>query len=456
MNESLAIIVLAAGQGTRMRSSLPKVLHPLAGRALLQHVVDTATRLDPQEVVVVVGHGADQVRDSVNGANLDWALQEQQLGTGHAVQAAMPKVQSDKVLVLYGDVPLIREETLRRATEGISAGRMNLVTVELDDPQGYGRIVRDESGAIRKIVEQKDASDAELAITEGNTGIVCAMREDLSRYLNALNNDNAQGEYYLTDCIEACIAEGGAVIGIQAQALSEVAGVNDKQQLNELERSYQLEQAENLMKQGVTLADKHRFDLRGKLVVGKDVFIDFNCLFEGEVELGNNVRIGPNCVIVNSRIGDNVTIEPNCVIENARVESGCSVGPFARLRPEAVLHENAKVGNFVEVKKSEVGSGSKVNHLSYIGDTRIGEHTNIGAGTITCNYDGVNKHQTTIGNDVFVGSNTALVAPVVIEDGATIGAGSTITRDAPAETLNLARAKQVTVETWKRPSKRKN
>ncbi len=454
MNGTLAIVILAAGQGTRMRSSRPKVLHELAGRPLLRHVIDTAAALEPDEIVVVVGHGADQVRDQFHGDDLRWVVQEEQLGTGHAVQVAMPAITADNVLILYGDVPLIQTDLLARAVEGVGPGRMNLVTIELDDPHGYGRIVCGADGAVVRIVEQKDADDATLAITEGNTGIICANREELAGYLNSLKNDNAQGEYYLTDCIECCIAAGGTVEGIPAQRVAEVAGVNDKQQLNELERGYQLEQAERLMADGVTLADKHRFDLRGTLKTGQDVFIDFNCLFTGDVELGSNVSIGPNCVISDSVIGDNVTILPNCVIEGARIEAGCSIGPFARLRPEAHLRDNAKVGNFVEVKKSEIGEGSKVNHLSYIGDTHIGQQTNIGAGTITCNYDGVNKHRTTIGDDVFVGSNTALVAPVVIESGATIGAGSTITRDAPANTLNLARAKQVTVETWKRPRKR--
>ncbi|HGG59620.1 MAG TPA: UDP-N-acetylglucosamine diphosphorylase/glucosamine-1-phosphate N-acetyltransferase [Gammaproteobacteria bacterium] len=454
MNGTLAIVILAAGQGTRMRSSRPKVLHELAGRPLLRHVIHAASALDPDEIVVVAGHGADLVRDAIRSDHLRWAIQEEQLGTGHAVQVAMPAVTADKVLILYGDVPLIRADLLKRAVAGVGPGRMNLVTIELDDPTGYGRIVRGEAGEILRIVEQKDADEATLAITEGNTGIICASREDLAGYLNRLKNDNAQGEYYLTDCIECCIDQGGRVEGILAERIAEVAGVNNKQQLNELERGYQLEQAERLMAEGVTLADKHRFDLRGNLKTGQDVFIDFNCLFTGDVELGSNVSIGPNCVISDSIIGDNVTILPNCVIEGARIEAGCTVGPFARLRPEAHLHDNAKVGNFVEIKKSEVGEGSKVNHLSYIGDTHIGQHTNIGAGTITCNYDGVNKHQTTIGDDVFVGSNTALVAPIVVESGATIGAGSTITRDAPANTLNLGRAKQVTIETWKRPRKR--
>ncbi len=451
---TLAVVILAAGQGTRMRSSKPKVLHQLAGKPLLQHVIDTASCLNPDELVVVIGHGADQVRETIHGDHLSWALQEQQLGTGHAVQMAMPHLSADKVLILYGDVPLISQSTLEKVIDGVAPGKLNLLTINLDDPEGYGRIVRNADHQIQQIIEQKDADAAALKITEGNTGILCATRKDLSRFLSDLKDDNAQGEYYLTDCIERCIDDGGTVEGLLAKQITEVAGVNDKIQLNELERSYQLEQAEKLMKQGVTFADKTRFDVRGSLTVGKDTFIDFNCLFVGKVELGSGVEIGPNCVISDCRIGDNTVILPNSVLDRAEIGAGCSIGPFARLRPEAVIKDGAKIGNFVEVKKSEVGEGSKVNHLSYVGDTKIGKGTNIGAGTITCNYDGVNKHRTSIGDDVFVGSNTALVAPIVIEKGATIGAGSTITRDAPSDTLNLGRAKQITVETWKRPKKR--
>ncbi|HBS26401.1 MAG TPA: UDP-N-acetylglucosamine diphosphorylase/glucosamine-1-phosphate N-acetyltransferase [Gammaproteobacteria bacterium] len=451
---TLAVVILAAGQGTRMRSSKPKVLHQLAGKPLLQHVIDTASFLNPDEFVVVIGHGADQVRETIEADNLSWAIQEQQLGTGHAVQMAMPHLSADKVLILYGDVPLISQSTLEKVIEEVVPGKLNLLTINLDDPDGYGRIVRNADNQVQQIVEQKDADATILQITEGNTGILCATREDLSRFLSDLKDDNAQGEYYLTDCIERCIDDGGTVKGLLAKQITEVAGVNNKIQLNELERSYQLEQAEKLMEQGVTFADKTRFDVRGSLTVGKDTFIDFNCLFVGDVVLGSGVEIGPNCVISNCTIGDNTVILPNSVLDRAEIGSGCSIGPFARLRPEAVIKDNAKIGNFVEVKKSEVGEGSKVNHLSYVGDTKIGTGSNIGAGTITCNYDGVNKHRTSIGDDVFVGSNTALVAPIVIEKGATIGAGSTITRDAPSETLNLGRAKQITVETWKRPKKR--
>lgn len=450
----LAVIILAAGKGTRMRSRLPKVLHPLAGKPLVAHVIDTAKRLDPTEIIVVGGHGAPQLQAAITDPGIKWALQEEQLGTGHAVQIAMPSVSASNVLVLYGDVPLITARTLESLTAAVRPGQMALLSVELSDPAGYGRIVRAPDGRVLRIVEQKDATPEELAITEGNTGILCASREDLANYLAGLRNDNAQAEYYLTDCIEACVAAGGVVHGMVASSESEVSGINNKRQLNELERVFQQHAAESLMEQGVTLADRHRFDLRGEIDrIGMDVTIDVNCILEGKVSIGDNVSIGPNCHIINSTIGDNVTILDNCIIEGSTVEADCNIGPFARLRPATELKQGAKVGNFVETKKTVVGKGSKVNHLSYAGDARIGENVNIGAGTITCNYDGANKHLTEIGDNAFIGSNSALVAPVKINEGATIGAGSTITREAPQYTLTLTRAKQVNITGWKRPVK---
>ncbi len=450
----LAVIILAAGKGTRMRSRLPKVLHKLAGKPLVQHVIDTARHLQPKELIVVAGHGADQLRAAIDDPALKWALQEEQLGTGHAVQIAMPQVTAKNVLILYGDVPLITVRTLETLTAAVRPGQMALLSVELSNPAGYGRIVRAADGSVVRIVEQKDATPEELAITEGNTGILCATRDDLARYLAGLSNDNAQGEYYLTDCIEACVESGGTVHGMVAASESEVSGINNKLQLNELERVFQRQAAESLMERGVTLADRERFDLRGEIEsIGMDVSIDVNCVFEGKVTIGDNVRIGPNCQIINSTIGDNVTILANCVIEDSTVAAGCNIGPFARLRPATELKEGAKVGNFVEIKKAVVGKGSKVNHLTYVGDSLIGENVNIGAGTITCNYDGANKHLTEIGDNAFIGSNTALVAPVKINEGATIGAGSTITREAPANTLTLTRAKQINITGWKRPVK---
>ncbi len=450
----LAVIILAAGKGTRMRSRLPKVLHRLAGKPLVQHVIDTAKQLQPQELVVVAGHGADQLQAAIPDPAVKWAIQEEQLGTGHAVQVAMPQVSAENVLILYGDVPLISVRTLETLTAAVRPGEMALLSVELTNPAGYGRIVRATDGSVQRIVEQKDASAEELAIREGNTGILCATREDLNRYLAGLQNDNAQGEYYLTDCIEACVQSGGVVHGMVAANEAEVSGINNKSQLNELERVYQQQAAERLMEQGVTLADRDRFDLRGEIEsVGRDVSIDINCIFEGRVSIGDNVTIGPNCQIIDSTIGDNVTILANCVIENSTIEADCNIGPFARLRPATELKQGAKVGNFVETKKAIVGKGSKVNHLSYVGDAIIGEKVNIGAGTITCNYDGANKHLTEIGDNAFIGSNTALVAPVKINEGATIGAGSTITREAPKDTLTLTRAKQINITGWKRPVK---
>ena len=451
---NLEIIILAAGKGTRMRSALPKVLHPIAGKPMLAHVIDTARKLSPSAIHVVYGHGGESVRNALPDSDLSWVEQAQQLGTGHAVEQAMPAVADDStVLVLYGDVPLISETTLVHLLANVGDG-VALLTVMLDDAQGYGRIVRDGQGRVLAIVEQKDANEAQQAIREGNTGILACNGGQLRGWLKQLDNENAQGEFYLTDIIALAEQQGLGVTGIVAESATEVAGVNDRVQLAQLERAYQRHCAERLMRSGTTLIDPARLEQRGELRAGEDCLIDIGCIFEGEVVLGDRVRIGANCVLRDVRIGDDVTIEPMSIIEQASIASHCSVGPFARLRPGTQLGEKAKVGNFVEIKNSALGSGSKVNHLSYIGDTQMGSEVNIGAGTITCNYDGANKHRTVIGDRVFVGSDSQLVAPVTIGDGATIGAGSTITRDAPEESLTLSRSAQKSINGWKRPVKK--
>ncbi len=449
----LGVVILAAGQGTRMRSRRPKVLHQLAGRPLLQHVIDTAFELSPDRVVVVHGHGGDEVRRVIGDERLNWVEQPEQRGTGHAVRQALPALEGlDRVLVLYGDVPLIRAASLRRLIDTTESA-MGLMTVELADPTGYGRIVRDEAGNVLRIVEEKDADDAEKTIREINTGIMLVGLERLRVWLERLSPDNAQGEYYLTDIIAMAVHEGVAVHVAQPEEAVEAEGVNDRAQLAALERVYQQWQAEALMADGVTLRDPARLDLRGTLKAGMDVELDVNVILEGEVVLGDNVRVGANTVLRNVTVEDDVTILENCVIDSAHIGSGCHIGPFSRIRPGAELVGGAHVGNFVEIKNSTIGLGSKVNHLSYIGDTDMGADVNIGAGTITCNYDGVNKHRTLIGDNAFIGSNTALVAPVSVGDGATIGAGSVITRDAPADKLTLARGRQVTIDGWTRPTK---
>ena len=449
----LGIVILAAGQGSRMKSRLPKVLHPLAGRPLLSHVLHTARELSPERIVVVYGHGGDQVRLAFADEDVRWVEQREQLGTGHAVQQALPQLEGlDQVLVLYGDVPLIRASSLRHFIDTTESA-LGLMTVTLDDPSGYGRIVRDEAGNVLRIVEEKDASDAEKAIAEINTGIMLLRVERLREWLAQLSPENAQGEYYLTDVIAMAVHEGVAIHVAQPADVVEAQGINDRQQLAWLERVLQRWQAEELMERGVTLLDPDRFDLRGSLTTGMDVTLDVNVLIEGEVVLGDNVRVGANTVLRNVRIDDDVTILENCVIEESHIGPGSRLGPFSRLRPGTRLVGAAHVGNFVEIKNSTIGQGSKVNHLSYIGDTRMGAGVNIGAGTITCNYDGAYKHQTLIGDDAFIGSNSALVAPVSIGDGATIGAGSVITRDAPEQKLTLTRPRQVTVDGWQRPRK---
>ncbi len=453
----LGVAILAAGQGKRMKSDLPKVLHPLADRPLLGHVIATARQLEAARIAVVYGHGGERVPRAFVDSDLIWVEQAEQLGTGHAVQQAMPAMSDmDRVLVLYGDVPLTSAETLQALMGASENSSLALLTVDRDDPHGYGRIVRDAAdGRVLRIVEQKEASAEELAIREINTGILVAGRERLDSWLGRLENANAQGEYYLTDIVAMAVAEGISVRSTQPGDMFEVMGVNDRRQLSELERHYQRMAADRLMQQGVTLRDPARFDLRGTLEAGQDVEIDVNVLIEGDVRLGSNVRVGPNTVIRNSRIGDDVEIFANCVIEDAQVGDGGRIGPFARLRPQTELAEEVHVGNFVEIKKSTVDQGSKINHLAYVGDTSIGKAVNIGAGTITCNYDGANKFRTIIGDDVFIGSDTQLVAPVEVGAGATVGAGSTITRDVPENALALSRVKQAHISGWERPRKKK-
>ena len=450
---AISIVILAAGQGKRMRSALPKVLQPLAGRPLLRHVVDCSEALGADDICVVYGHGGDAVREAFAGSRIRWALQSEQLGTGHAVQQAMPDTPDDNlVLVLYGDVPLLRPETLSRLVEACAAGDVALLTVDVDDPTGYGRIVR-EDGRVARSVEERDASELERQIQEINTGVMACPAGKLKAWLAGLDNNNSQGEYYLTDVI-GMAAQAGVVHGIRADSQVEVMGINDKKQLAEAERALQRRLVDELMEQGVGFADPDRVDIRGKLSCGSDVFIDVNAVFEGDVVLGDGVRIESNNLLRNSELGPGTVVHSNCHIEGATTGSECEIGPFARLRPGAKLADKVKVGNFVEVKKSDIGVGSKVNHLTYIGDTTIGTNVNVGAGTITCNYDGVNKHRTVIGDGAFIGSGVELVAPVEVGAGATIGAGSTISRDAPAEKLTVERSKQVTVPGWKRPTRK--
>jgi len=450
----LGVVILAAGMGKRMRSDLPKVLHPLAGRPMLAHVVAAARRIGAARTVVVYGHGGEQVRCALAGEDCAWVEQAQQLGTGHAVLQALPQVADmDRVLVLYGDVPLVDPDTLNRLIAASRDCGLGILTALMDDPTGYGRIIRDAAGRILRSVEQKDGTPEELAVREANTGFLVAERTRLDGWLKGLTNANAQGEYYLTDVIGMAVAEGDVVASVHPVTLEEVSGVNDRVQLAVLERFHQRRLAEDLMRNGATLADPARIDIRGRLTTGRDVSIDVNLICEGEVTLGDGVRIGPNCLIRDSVIGDGTHIFANCVIEEAQVGSGARIGPFARLRPEARLAPDTHIGNFVEIKKANVGAGSKVNHLTYIGDTDIGAGVNVGAGTITCNYDGANKFRTVIGDGAFIGSNASLVAPVTIGAGATIGAGSVINRDAPPGELTVTRARQSTIPGWQRPQK---
>ncbi len=451
----LSIVILAAGQGTRMRSDLPKVLHPLAGKSLLEHVVNTAQQLDAQDIHVVYGHGGEGVRTALSHLQVKWVLQAEQLGTGHAVAQAVPAIASDHtVLVLYGDVPLITADTLAPLIDQARHGALGLLTATLDDPRGYGRIVRNARNDVTRIVEQKDASEDERRINEVNTGMLAVNAACLQRWVAQLDNRNAQGEFYLTDIIALAVKEHVPVHTAQAASIDEILGVNDRVQLADLERRYQRREALRLMQSGVTLRDPARFDLRGTLSAGRDVVIDVNVIIEGTVSLGDRVRVGPNSVLRDIEIGADTEIFANCVLEQARIGARCRIGPFARIRPDTELANDVHIGNFVEIKKSQVGDGSKINHLSYVGDSSVGRRVNIGAGTITCNYDGANKHRTVIEDDVFIGSDTQLVAPITVSKGATLGAGTTLTRNAPADELTISRAKQVTVSGWKRPVKK--
>ncbi|MBV4486097.1 bifunctional UDP-N-acetylglucosamine diphosphorylase/glucosamine-1-phosphate N-acetyltransferase GlmU [Pseudomonas sp. SWRI153] len=450
---SLEIVILAAGQGTRMRSALPKVLHPIAGNSMLGHVIHSARQLDPQRIHVVIGHGADVVRECLAADDLNFVLQDKQLGTGHATAQAVPFIEADTVLILYGDVPLIEVETLQRLLKHVVPGQMGLLTVELDDPTGYGRIVRDAEGKVAAIVEHKDASEAQRAITEGNTGILAVPASRLADWMSRLSNNNAQGEYYLTDVIEMAVSDGLVVATEQPHDPMEVQGANDRKQLAELERHYQLRAGRRLMAQGVTLRDPARFDVRGEVTVGRDVLIDINVILEGNVVIEDDVEIGPNCVIKDSTLRKGVVIKANSHIEGAILGEGSDAGPFARLRPGTVLDARAHVGNFVELKNAHMGEGAKAGHLTYLGDAEIGARTNIGAGTITCNYDGANKWKTVLGADVFIGSNNSLVAPVDISNGATTAAGSTITQNVDNAQLAVGRARQKNIDGWKRPEK---
>ncbi len=450
----LSIIILAAGQGTRMCSELPKVLQPLAGRPMLAHVLTCTRALDAEDICVVYGHGGEAVPTKFNDGGLRWALQSEQLGTGHAVQQAMAETPQDgTVLILFGDVPLLLPGTLQRLLGATDAGEMAILTVDAEDPSGYGRVIRD-NGDVVKIVEEKDATSKEKAIREINTGVMLCSATTLKRWLGMLGNDNAQGEFYLTDVIAMAVADDVRVHGVKANDWVEVMGINDKKQLAEAERALQARLVDDLMSKGVGFADPSRVDIRGNLTCGKDVFIDVNAVFEGDVSLGDGVRVESNNLVRDSQLGAHTLVHSNCHIEGATMGDNCEIGPFARLRPGTTLASDVKVGNFVEIKKSAVANGSKINHLSYIGDSELGKGVNIGAGTITCNYDGTNKYNTTIGDGAFIGSGVNLVAPVDIGRGATIGAGSTITKAAPEDKLTLERSEQVTVRGWKRPAKK--
>ncbi|MCW4150886.1 bifunctional UDP-N-acetylglucosamine diphosphorylase/glucosamine-1-phosphate N-acetyltransferase GlmU [Halomonas sp. 18H] len=451
--QELDIVILAAGKGTRMRSQIPKVLHTLAGKPMVQHVLDTAAGLCPSRIHVVIGHGADQLREALVDYPVTFAVQAEQKGTGHAVAQALPQLGSGKVLVLYGDVPLIHRDSLAALLAQVDDQHMGLLTVMLEDPAGYGRIVRNSEGEAVAIVEQKDASPEQLAITECNTGMMAMTSAQLKRWMPRLSADNAQGEYYLTDVIAMAKSDGITVCTAQPSTATEVEGVNNRAQMARLERAYQAQVAEKLMEQGVALADPARLDVRGSLTCGHDVFIDVGCVFEGEVELGEGVRIGPYCVIKNSTIGAESRVDSHSVIDHTVAAGLNQIGPFARLRGGTRLAVKAKVGNFVETKNADVGEGSKINHLSYVGDARLGRGVNVGAGTITCNYDGANKHLTDIGNYAFIGSNTALVAPVSIGEGATVGAGSTIAKDVSDNALAVSRGRQLEKSDWQRPLK---
>lgn len=456
MKMNITTIILAAGKGTRMRSQLPKILHKIANKSLVQHVYDMCSELENNSIAIVYGHGAELVTETLKELDVTWIEQKQQLGTGHAVQQVKDQFDDkDKVLILYGDVPLLTISTVKQLLANVEQDTLGLLTVNLKKPVGYGRIVRDSRGKVSKIVEEKDASVDEKRINEVNTGIMAVYGWHLKKWVGQLTNSNAQGEYYLTDIIEMAVADGVEVITSQPDTIDEVLGVNNRAQLSHLERVYQLNQANDLMEKGVTLMDPTRFDVRGSIVnLGQDIEIDVNVILEGNNSIGNNVKIGSNTLIKNAIIGNNVEILANCVIEDATIGDDCRIGPFARLRPETKLSNDVHIGNFVEIKKSSVAHASKINHLSYIGDSTVGSKVNIGAGTITCNYDGVNKFRTVIEDGAFIGSDTQLIAPVTIGKNATIGAGSTITKNSPENQLTLSRAKQISVEGWQRPIKK--
>jgi bifunctional UDP-N-acetylglucosamine pyrophosphorylase/glucosamine-1-phosphate N-acetyltransferase len=456
---ALEIVILAAGQGSRMKSALPKVLHTLAGKSLLEHVLLAADQLDPEYIHVVVGHQASQVRESVDrdsfNSPIHWVVQQDQLGTGHAVAQALPGIDpASTVLILAGDVPLIEASTLNSLCE--PGPGINLLTAVLDDASGFGRIIRSPNAChhVTSIIEHKDASDLQRKISEINTGVLAARASNLKRWLARVKNDNVQKEYYLPDIIELAVSDGVAIKAVIADDNLQITGINSRIQLAALERLFQRKLADRLMEQGVGLIDPERIDIRGQLTVGRDCQIDINAIFEGHVTLGDNVAVGPNVIIRDSTIGDQCVIEANSIVDRARVASACHIGPFARLRPDTHLHRGSKIGNFVEIKKSEIGENSKINHLAYVGDSTIGREVNIGAGVITCNYDGANKYRTIIGDNVFVGSDCQLVAPVELGTGSTIGAGSTITRDVEAGKLAVSRSKQIQINNWHRPVKK--
>jgi len=450
----LSIIILAAGQGTRMRSERPKVLQPLAGKPLLAHVLACVDELAADDICVVYGHGGEAVQAAISRADIRWALQAEQLGTGHAVMQAMPGTPADnRVLILAGDVPLLMPATLDRLLAQTPASEAAVLTVDMEDPTGYGRIVRD-AGSVNRIVEQKEATEEQRALCEINTGVILGPADKLRDWLAKLGNQNSQGEYYLTDVVAMAVGDGVRVHGIKADSSAEVMGINDKKQLAAAERALQARLVNELMRQGVGFADPARVDIRGTLQCGKDVFIDVNAVFEGVVELGDGVHVESSNLVRDCNIGSGTVLHSNCHLEGSTTGCDCEIGPFARLRPGAELANNVKVGNFVEIKKSTVADGSKVNHLTYIGDADVGSGVNVGAGTITCNYDGANKHKTNIGDGAFIGSGVQLVAPVEIGAGATIGAGSTITRTAAADRLTLERGQQKTIEGWEKPVKK--